>query len=278
MWNWRQLDTHKQRLATGTVITLPLVIALAAGPYWLLTILVAAAAGTGSWELQRMLFPCPLSRQWQALFILIGLFIPLGASFGGFAGLHCALVASLFVGFLFLLAFSPLDPAGIARLALLSLGWLYIPYLLSYVLLIGRLAEGTLWIFFGLCVNAANDIAAFYCGRQFGRHKLYEAVSPKKTVEGSLGGLSAGLITGTLYGAFLLEGTDTWNILLLSGCLVMLGQIGDLIESMIKRISGRKDSSGLLPGHGGILDRLDSLLFVMPATFFFLVWKDTALL
>lgn len=278
MWNWRQLDTHKQRLATGTVIVVPLVIALAAGPYWMLCLLVALAAGTGLWELQRMLFGAPPSRLWLALFVLAGLFLPLGASLGGFAGLHCALVASLLAGFLSLLVFSPLDPSAINRLTQFSFGWLYIPYLLSYVLLIGRLEEGTLWIFFILCVTAAADISAFYCGRQFGRHKLYEAVSPKKTIEGALGGLSASLVIGTIYGTLLLKGVGGWEVFLLSGCLAILSQLGDLIESMIKRISGRKDSSSLLPGHGGVLDRLDSLLFVMPAIFFYLVWKDTRLL
>jgi phosphatidate cytidylyltransferase len=278
MWNWHQLDTHKQRLATGIIIVVPLVIALAAGPYWILCFLVTLAAGTGLWELQRMLFSTSPSRPCLALFVLAGLILPFGASLGGFTGLHCALVASLLAGFLSLLVFSPLDPSAITRLAQFTFGWLYIPYLLSYVLLIGRLSDGTLWIFFILCVTAAADIGAFYCGRQFGRRKLYEAVSPKKTIEGALGGLSASLVTGTLYGTLLLKGVGAGEIFLLSGFLAILGQLGDLIESMIKRISGRKDSSSLLPGHGGILDRLDSLLFVMPATFFYLVWKDTKLL
>jgi phosphatidate cytidylyltransferase len=278
MWNWHQLDTHKQRLVTGIVVVVPLVIALAAGPYWMLCLLVALAAGTGLWELQRMLFTTPPPRLWLVVFVLAGLLLPLGASLGGFTGLHFALVASLLAGFLSILVFSPLDPSAITRLARFNFGWVYIPYLLSYVLLIGRLADGTLWIFFILCVTAAGDIAAFYCGRHFGRRRLYEAVSPKKTVEGALGGLSASLVTGTLYGTVLMKGVDGGEVFLLSGVLAILGQLGDLIESMIKRISGRKDSSGLLPGHGGILDRLDSLLFVMPATFFYLVWKEIWLL
>jgi phosphatidate cytidylyltransferase len=275
MLNWHQLDSHQQRVATGTAIMVPVVVALAAGPHWILSLLVGLVSGTGLWELQRMLFDEPLSLQWQALFLLAGLFLPIGASLGGFAGLHGALVATFLIGFLSLLFFSPLDPSGMARLAHFSLGWLYIPYLLSYVLLIGRLTDGTLWIFYTLSVTAADDIAAFYCGRKLGRHRLYEAVSPKKTIEGSLAGLVASVVTGTFFGIVFLKGVKIQEFFLLSGCLAVLGQLGDLIESMIKRICGRKDSSNLLPGHGGILDRLDSLLFVFPATFFYLIWKGS---
>jgi phosphatidate cytidylyltransferase len=278
MWNWQQLDSHKQRLVTGTLIGVPLVIALAVGPYWMMCILVGLASVTGLWELQRMLFREPLSPHWQALFFAVGLLLPGGASLGGLAGLNGALFVSFLGALLCLLIFSPMDPSGLTRLAHLSFGWLYIPYLLSYVLLIGRLAEGSLWILFIICVNSADDIAALYCGQQWGRHKLYAVVSPKKTIEGALGGVCASLVVGAVYGNLFLKGVSTWEILLLSGMVAALGQIGDLTESMIKRMSGTKDSSNLLPGHGGILDRLDSLLFVVPATFFYLTWKSLRLL
>ncbi len=273
MWNWQRLDSHTQRLVTGTLIGVPLVIALAVGPYWMLCVLVGLASGTGLWELERMLFQEPLSREWLALFVAVGLLLPLGASLGGFAGLHGALVACFFLGFLCLLVLSPLDPSGLARLAHFSFGWLYIPYLLSYVLLIGRMAEGSLWVLYIVCVNSADDIAALYCGRQFGRRKLYPAVSPKKTIEGAVGGLLASVVVGVIFGTLFLKGVNVWEILLLSGMVAAVGQVGDLIESMVKRMSGKKDSSNLLPGHGGILDRLDSLLFVIPAIFFYLTWR-----
>jgi phosphatidate cytidylyltransferase len=263
-----------QRIATGTAITIPVVAVLAAGPYWMVSLVVGLASGAGLWELQQMLFKEQLTRPWQSLFLAAGLLLPLGASLGGFVGLHCALIASLLSGMLSLLFFASLDFPGISRLAHFCLGWLYIPYLLSYVLVIGRLTEGTLWIFYILFVNAADDIAAFYSGRQFGRHKLYPAVSPKKTIEGSVGGLFAGSTIGVIYGTLFFESVGTTEILLFSGCLAAVGQVGDLIESMIKRISGRKDASNLLPGHGGVLDRLDSLLFAFPVTFFYLVWKS----
>lgn len=277
MSNWRQLDPHKQRIATGTAITVPLVAILAAGPYWMVSLVVGLASGTGLWELQQMLFKEQLTRPWQSLFLVAGLLLPLGASLGGFAGLHCALTASLLSAMLSLLFFAPRDLSGISRLAHFCLAWLYIPYLLSYVLLIGCLTEGTLWIFYILLVNAADDIAAFYSGRKFGRHQLYTAVSPKKTIEGSVGGLLAGSAIGVMYGTLFLEGVGTGEILFFSGCLAAVGQVGDLVESMIKRLSGRKDASNLLPGHGGVLDRLDSLLFAFPVTFFYLVWKSPRL-
>lgn len=257
---------------------LPLIALLAVGPFWMIAIVVGLASGAGLWELQRMLFVEPLSRPWQGLLLAAGLLMPLGASVAGFAGLHFALIAALFAGLVSLLLFSPADPGGLSRLARFTLCWLYIPYLLSYVLLINRLTEGTQWLFFILLVIAADDIAAFYCGRKFGRHKLYPEVSPKKTIEGSLGGLVASLVVGMLYSTVLLSGTRMWEIMLVSGILGVAGQLGDLVESMIKRSSGRKDSSSLLPGHGGILDRLDSLLFAIPVTFFYVMGKAPELL
>lgn len=278
MLNWHQLDAHQQRWVTGLAVTVPLIALLAVGPFWMVALVVGLASGAGLWELQRMLFQEPLPRPWQALFLATGLLLPLGASLGGFTGLHLALIAAIFFGLLALLLFSPADPSGLSRLARFALSWLYIPYLLSYVLLIGRLTEGTRWIFFILSVIAADDIAAFYCGRKFGRHKLYPAVSPKKTIEGSLGGLLASLAIGMLYSTVFLSDVSAWQILIVSGVLGVAGQVGDLVESMIKRSSGRKDSSTLLPGHGGILDRLDSLLFAIPVTFFYVMWKDSGFL
>lgn len=277
MFNWHQLDPHKQRIATATAITIPLVTVLATGPYWLVSLVVGLAAGTGLWELQQMLFKEQLARAWQGLFLTAGLLLPFGAFLGGFVGLHCALLVALSAGMLSLLFFAPLDFSGISRLAHFCLGWLYIPYLLSYLLLIGRMAEGTRWIFFILLVNAADDTAAYYSGRRFGRHKLYAAVSPKKTLEGSAGGLLAGTAVGVIFGTLFLERVGTGEILLLSGFLAAVGQVGDLVESMIKRISGKKDASNLLPGHGGVLDRLDSLLFAFPVTYFYVVWNSPRL-
>jgi phosphatidate cytidylyltransferase len=112
----------------------------------------------------------------------------------------------------------------------------------------------------------AGDSAAYYGGRAFGAHKLAPAISPNKTVEGAVAGLVGSVILGSVFAAWLSLRVP-WQpvVIALAG---IAGQLGDLVESALKRSAGVKDSSTLLPGHGGILDRLDSLLFAAPVYFF----------
>lgn len=274
MVNWHEWDSHKQRIFTGIALIVPLLTILTLGPLWSWCALVILASGVGMREFEELLNEQGLSRLWEGLYFLVGLILPLGAYLGGSTALHAVLVTGLFCGFLLLLATSPLDSMGPQKVAKLVLGWLYVPYLLSYVLLIGRMADSRSWMLFILITICASDAGAFYAGRRWGRHKLYEAVSPGKTMEGALGGLIAGMALGTVYGYFFLEEAMPSTLFLLSGALALVGQIGDLVESMMKRVSGKKDSSQLLPGHGGLLDRLDSLLFAFPAAWLFLVWSQ----
>jgi len=109
----------------------------------------------------------------------------------------------------------------------------------------------------------SGDSAAYYGGRAFGRHLLAPKVSPKKTIEGAVAGLAGSVITGTALGVWLL-GEPWLRLAGISALTAVVGQTGDLAESVLKRSAGVKDSSSILPGHGGILDRLDSLLFATP--------------
>jgi len=114
------------------------------------------------------------------------------------------------------------------------------------------------------CVVAAGDIGAFYVGTCWGKHKLCPLVSPGKTVEGSLGGLASNLAVGYIVAYLLLPSLPPVKAAVFFIALGVAGQIGDLFESMLKRSAGVKDSGNLLPGHGGLLDRIDSLLFAGP--------------
>lgn len=146
------------------------------------------------------------------------------------------------------------------------LGVMYIGWLFSFLVLIRKLPYGAAWVTLLVSMCAFTDVGAYFVGRQIGKHKLWERLSPKKTIEGSLGGLLASGLLGLL-AAPLLGISPTHGLAL--GCGVSLfGQLGDLWESALKREVGVKDAGDLLGGHGGVLDRFDSLAFAAP--FFYL--------
>jgi phosphatidate cytidylyltransferase len=113
-----------------------------------------------------------------------------------------------------------------------------------------------------------SDSAQYYTGRAFGRRRLAPAISPKKTMEGAIGGIVFGTLFMVLALGFVFPATPMVTRMLLGAIIVLLGIIGDLFESRLKRLAGMKDSSALIPGHGGVLDRIDALLFAIPVFYF----------
>jgi phosphatidate cytidylyltransferase len=116
-----------------------------------------------------------------------------------------------------------------------------------------------------------SDSAQYYTGRAFGRRPLAPAVSPKKTIEGAIGGVVFGILFMAVAGRFVFPRLGIPALAVLGAVVVVLGILGDLFESRLKRVAGVKDSSALIPGHGGVLDRIDALLFAIPAYYFVLV-------
>ena len=165
---------------------------------------------------------------------------------------------------------------SVARSASLLLGIIYIfgawraAILLhdsdSHPAAFGALA-GHHWLMFGLMVNWIGDTGAYYVGRRFGRHKLAPAVSPGKTWEGAWASAVTGVIFGLIYLPLAIPGTPLLKAGLLALAANVAGQTGDLAESAIKRGAGVKDSGSLLPGHGGLLDRVDSTMFALPVLY-----------
>jgi len=153
--------------------------------------------------------------------------------------------------------------------ALLFFGIIYVPYLLGYLILLRNHPAGLNWILLMLFMIMSGDSAAYFGGCLFGKHKLYPAVSPNKSIEGALFGL-AGSVAGAMVAKLIFfSELSVVNGILAALLIGTLGQVGDLFESLIKRSCGVKDSGRIIPGHGGILDRLDSILFAAPATYYY---------
>jgi phosphatidate cytidylyltransferase len=148
-------------------------------------------------------------------------------------------------------------------------GTVYVPLLLSHAILLRGDPDGAAWIFFLLLLVFFGDIGAFYAGSYFGHTKLCPSVSPGKTVEGALGGISASILAGILFRYFFLPHLPFGYCLLLFISVGILGPVGDLFESMLKRKGDIKDSGTIMPGHGGLLDRIDAVLFAAPVVYYF---------
>lgn len=164
---------------------------------------------------------------------------------------------------------------AVIRAAMLVMGVLYIFGAWKTAILLhdlgdqskGYMAAGRHWLMFGLVANWVGDSGAFYVGRAFGRRKLAPNVSPGKTWEGAIASAAASLVFGLIYLPLAIAGTPLWKAALLSVAANAAGQVGDLAESAVKRGAGVKDSGTMLPGHGGMLDRVDSSLFSIPVLY-----------
>ncbi len=143
----------------------------------------------------------------------------------------------------------------------------YLGLLLGHFVAVRNLPAGLQWLLLGLFVTWITDSAAYFTGRAVGRHKLWPRHSPKKTWEGVIGGWAAGVIGGALLGPALV-GLSPLAGAILGGLICVVAPFGDLAESMFKRQMGVKDSGHLIPGHGGMWDRIDSLLFVTPVVYY----------
>ena len=157
---------------------------------------------------------------------------------------------------------------GLTLWAFSAAGALYVGWPLAHMELLRYLPDGREWLILAITVTWATDTGAYIAGSLFGRHKLAPAISPGKTVEGALGGLALTTLVGGLVGWVVGLDLSAFGLALVSLVLSVLGQVGDLAESYIKRVAGVKDSGRLLPGHGGLLDRIDGLLWVVVATYY----------
>ncbi|MCB9743256.1 MAG: phosphatidate cytidylyltransferase [Alphaproteobacteria bacterium] len=160
----------------------------------------------------------------------------------------------------------PVDDAANAS-ARLVLGLAWVPALVVYLPLLRRLDHGLAWVFFALAVTWLGDTGGYFGGRFFGKHKLYPKISPKKTWEGVAGGVVFAVGAALVVRELGLPDLGLVECVVAAVVLDLLGVVGDLVESMLKRSFGVKDSGWIMPGHGGILDRIDGLLVTGPVLY-----------
>jgi phosphatidate cytidylyltransferase len=170
----------------------------------------------------------------------------------------------------------------------------YIAIPMALLVEIRQQPAGAIWTIYTLLAVWAGDIFAYFVGKSLGRHRMSPEISPKKTWEGAVASILASVIVGTLWiqhapgissallraglierrdGMFGLEQPQLWPIILLSAVVNIAAQLGDLVESLIKRGAGVKDSGTILPGHGGMLDRIDAMLFAVPVVWAYGAWR-----
>src|SRR5205807_8527333 len=145
------------------------------------------------------------------------------------------------------------------RVGIAVLGAVYPGILMAMVVRLRQLPDGVAWLLLTLVVTWLNDTGAYFAGRAFGRRKLLPRISPSKTWEGAIGGAAGSILGALVVQHFWLPALPAWGAAAIGAGAAVLGPLGDLSESMLKRAFGRKDSGRLLPGHGGLLDRVDSL-------------------
>ncbi|MEA1935640.1 MAG: phosphatidate cytidylyltransferase [Thermodesulfobacteriota bacterium] len=265
------MNSHLKRWITG-IIAAPVIFAIIIyGSKMIFAALVVLLILGGVTEYNSMVFGKGF--YWEkGEGLAIGILIPLAAYFGDVHLELAVITFSLIITFLlFLLRFRG-DSINIASLGKVVFGFMYIPLMMSYLILIRGLEEGILWIFFILVLAFSGDISAFYVGKSIGKRKLVSDVSSGKTVEGTIGLLGGSIVGCVIFKFLFFPALSLGHVILLGFIGSILGQLGDLCESTIKRVSGVKDSGFLLPGHGGILDRLDCLLFIVPFIYYYKVF------
>ena len=265
------------------VVGIPIAVAAGYAGGLVLASLLALLAGVGAWELFRLSRahgPTAL----EPIGIPLAALMPLGAHAMRLGWLDAPLAAggAVFVALCgaVLWARSP-DERPLGSIAITTFGVLYAGATLAYAYalrhhrFVVEPAAGAVLVFFPIGLTWVSDSGAYFVGRALGKRKLMPRVSPGKTVAGAVGAIVATMIGAWIYNDFVLRpvaqlALAPWTALIFGAVMSVVGQIGDLVESLFKREAGVKDSSSFFSAHGGVLDRLDSLYFAIPAAYLIL--------
>jgi phosphatidate cytidylyltransferase len=254
----------------STIVLVPIFLwIVVGGPAWLFALMIVAVSMLANWEFTRMFQRAgvPVLREagllWGGLVTLA--FVRPDRAGAAFAVVVLGLLAA------------SLDKGGAGperwqRVAVTLLGVCYVNWLLGHAITLRALPDGVHWILLLVWVTWVGETAAYVVGSLAGRHKLVPGISPGKTVEGAVAQLVASLLAALAAVGWIVPGLQLRDAIAVGILLGVLGQVGDLVESAIKRSVGTKDAGSVIPGHGGILDRIDGLLFNVPVLLYYVTY------
>jgi phosphatidate cytidylyltransferase len=295
-----------KRVATAAVLIPVVLLLVLKAPLYVLAIVAGAVALLAIAEFLKLVTNyavqslAPATFGFVALFFLFVIFAssnrtPLVETTAVLYGLALAAALAPFVFLTFAMRMKLPGLAGrypAAAASTFAFGYIAIP--LALLVGIREQPAGAIWTIYTLLVVWAGDVFAYFVGKSLGRHRMAPQISPKKTWEGAVASLVASVVVGSLWmqhapgissmllraglierrdGMFGLEQPPLWPIILLSAVVNIAAQLGDLVESLIKRGAGVKDSGTILPGHGGMLDRIDAMLFAVPVVWAYGAWR-----
>jgi len=266
----------KKKIWTAVLVVPPLIFLIALGPPAVLILMVLLATYFGLREFYNLALPeAKRIERWTGMGL--GLILSILISHGNAKIISPFFVLVLLVLSILFMATSKNLSSGISNMGIMFFGVFYIGFLLSHVSLIRNMSDGKQWVLFLIATVWAGDVSAFLAGTLFGRHKLYPKISPNKTYEGLAGAIVGSVIVALSFALLFLSQLEKGLCIFLALGLGFLGQLGDFTESMLKRSARVKDSGSLIPGHGGMLDRLDSFLFSAPFLHYSLLYlfKET---
>jgi phosphatidate cytidylyltransferase len=261
-----------KRLFTAMIIIPPVALLIRFGPSYALCLMVCVAAILGLYEFYHMTLPKSGAGEKIAA-IILGFIVCILFQWTPYETINLCFVVIVLVLFLGY-AFSSKQLSVLpSRIGIIFLGIFYVPFLLSHITLINKLPQGIFWVLLLLVTVWVGDTFAFVIGSWWGRHKLSPQISPHKTVEGFFACFVGAILTVFVFKSLFLPAVTVIDSLVIGSGIALFGQLGDLSESMIKRGGKVKDSGSLFPGHGGMLDRVDSFLFAAPFLYYFLAYR-----
>lgn len=259
----------RTRLLTAAIAIPALWLFIVYAPAWSFATFIVVVTAIGLGEYFAMALPDHLPERVGGT--IFGLLVAAGVATRDPNLWGAGMSLTVIGGFAFAIARHRDLQGAVTRVGLQLLGVLYVGFFMPHVTLIRELpgGEGWRWLLFTIATVFGSDSGGYFAGRMYGRHKLLPEVSPKKTVEGAIGAFLGAVLAALLLHVLVHPALALREVVLLALVMSGLAQFGDLCESALKRAFGAKDSGWIIPGHGGILDRLDSLLFPFVFTYYY---------